>query len=70
MPNDRHRCTRQNCGSKTESTHEGAEVKLLSPLEDLSLVGLAGGRLPAESGLSMPVSILYRFLRTSDDWRT
>lgn len=64
MTNDRHRCTRQNCGSKTESTHEGAEVKLLSPLEDLSLVGLAGGRFPAEIWL---VDACFDPLSVSED---
>ena len=36
---DRRRPCGQNRGSKAESTHEDTEAKLLSPLEDLSLVG-------------------------------
>lgn len=48
MTTDSPRLTGQSRDSKTTSVDKGADAKLLFPLEDLSLVGLAGGRFPAE----------------------
>lgn len=51
MTTDSPRLTGQSRDSKTTSVDKGADAKLLFPLEDPSLAGLAGRCSPADSRL-------------------